>query len=351
MNTTEQGLDVLNAPGETEDYIVNMHVYNFFLVFNCIVCGEIIGILGIVGNICNIWNFCKQGLTDSITVTLTALSLSDLGGLVIQQGNNILFCPYLTQIELNFVPLDLASVFFFYPQGYFIRVSGLITAFATFERCMSVAIPLRVKSVFTKRLAVSVNISIFLILLLYVFPISFVVELAFVWIPETNRTMFTGLGRSNTDQIMHVSYLITDLALPYFTFLAIVVCNVVITVTLKTKAKWRTSVSGVGKRDEHAWRLRMKERKTVVMLVTVSVIFIACLIPHSAMLTALSVFRGLKFGGPYFQIACVVYSFTFLMETINCSVSCIIYYKMSTKYRVVAQQMFRFWKPKLKTLK
>ncbi|KAH9505310.1 hypothetical protein Btru_059234 [Bulinus truncatus] len=327
---------VLQSSSVSEKYRINQLLFDFCLVFNSQICSGVICLLGIFGNIVNIINFHRQGFSDSVTVTLTALAISDLGALVTQEAYNIMINPWLCRAELNFSLFFLMAVTIFYPQGYFIRVSGLITTFAAFERCMSVILPLKVRLIFTKKVALVVNVSIFLTMFMYPFPVYYVLEFVYAVVPSTNRTILTMRYRNNGDYVLHISYLLTDLTLPYFTFIVNVICTIVITVQLRTQAKWRTSVSGKMERKDRNMA-SSKEKKTAAMLVTVSLIFIVCLIPHSSVLTALSVVRELKMGGAYFDIALVCYSFTLLMETINCSVSILVYYRMSSSYCLVTK--------------
>ncbi|KAK6961566.1 psychosine receptor [Biomphalaria glabrata] len=77
----------------------------------------------------------------------------------------------------------------------------------------------------------------------------------------------------------------------------------------------------------------------MVMLVTLSAVFVVCLLPHCVVLTVFSVLEIID-G----DLIPVTYTLTFLLETINCSVSCIIYYKMSSKYRDLAKKMLGAFK-------
>ncbi|KAI8795002.1 psychosine receptor [Biomphalaria glabrata] len=328
-----------------KSYPLDSLISDFFNIFNLLIVGEVIGILGILGNVFTIRNFYKQGFHDTVSVTLTALALSDIGALVTQQGYNILINPWLSRMELDFSLYDMVAVFFFYPNGYFIRVSGLITAFASFERCVSVTLPLKVRLLFSRKVVLIVNVLIFFLISIYLFPLYYFYCVEFVYLvnPLTNRTIYTLIYRENADIVLHVSYLLIDLAVPYFTFLVTTVSTVVIVVQLRSKAKWRSAVVS-GKTQGEKSDALLKEKRTSVMLVTVSLIFIVCLIPHSAVLTALSFVRELKLGGAYFNIAFLCYTFTFLMETINCSVSILVYYKMSTKFRTTAQEMLKVCK-------
>ncbi|KAK0056308.1 psychosine receptor [Biomphalaria pfeifferi] len=329
----------------TKSIPINSLISDFFNTFNLLIVGEVIGILGIIGNVFTIRNFYKQGFRDTVSVTLTALALSDIGALVTQQGYNIMVNPWLSKMDLDFALYSMVAVFFFYPNGYFIRVSGLITAFASFERCVSVTLPLKVRLLFSRKVVLIVNVLIFFLVSIYLFPLYYFycVQFVYVFNPLTNRTLYTLKYRENADIVLHVSYLLVDLAVPYFTFLVTIVSAVVIIVQLRSKAKWRSAVVS-GKTQGEKSDALPKEKRTSVMLVTVSLIFIVCLIPHSAVLTALSFVKELKLGGPYFNIAFLCYTFTFLMETINCSVSILVYYKMSTKFRTTAQEMLKVCK-------
>ncbi|KAH9495360.1 hypothetical protein Btru_017555 [Bulinus truncatus] len=309
---------------------------------------ELIGYCGIVGNVINILSFSKQGFQDSVNVTLTALAVSDLGALLCQTLLNILASPFWNNMELPFSSFAIFAMLFFYPHGYFIRASGFITSFAAFERCLCVVLPLKVKSIITRNVAVAVNSLIFLILLLYLFPEYYVSYLGLVHIPVVNRTVLTIFYRNNAEFVLTITNIVNDLLLPYITFLILIICNTVIAVKLKSKATWRQSVSGK-KATSSLTKVEIstKERKVVAMLVVVSAIFVTCLTPQCVMMTVIGVIQDLKVEGPYFNLTMLIYSFTSLLETVNCSVTFLVYYNMSTRYREIIQS----WFPRLQTWK
>ncbi|KAH9488344.1 hypothetical protein Btru_063750 [Bulinus truncatus] len=306
-------------------------VLNVFLVFNGLVCAEVIGLLGIMGNVINIINFRRQGLGDSVTITLTALSLSDCGALLCQQVVNILSNPWIPKMGLPFVTSSCALQ----THGYFIRVSGLVTAFASLERCLCVVTPLKVRSIVTARVSVVVNAAIFVVLQLYHLPQLWANYVDWRFIPQLNVTILSLYYRENGEAILQVSYYATDLFVPYLTFIIIVSCTTVTVVQLKAKAKWRNSVSKTGGAktpSEAAAAASFKERRVVLMLAVISIIFVVCLTPQSALLTAVGVVRELKTGGAKFDISMLCYCFTLLLETIHCSINIVVYYKMSSRF-------------------
>ncbi|XP_059168453.1 FMRFamide receptor-like [Physella acuta] len=328
---------------DTTTALVGVSVYvspivlDFFLTFNLLICGNIIGILGISGNIINIIVFCKQGYEDSVNITLTALAVSDIGALVTVLMVNVMVNPWFTKASLPIVAIDFASLLGFYPHNYFIRVCGLITAFASCERCLCVLVPLKVKQIVTKRFSVTVNVLIFIIMLLDLFPIYYVVYLDWMFVPGLNKTIIAASVRENPYNIFGISYFVTDLFLPYFTFFVIIFNNITIGLKLNSRSKWIQSVSQKPSNKEKF--VSNKEKKVVLMLTVVSVIFIVCLIPQSAILTAVSQVSGLMHGGNYFDVSLLCYSISYLMEAVCSSVNILVYYKMSSKYRKVLQSI------------
>ncbi|CAL1537211.1 unnamed protein product [Lymnaea stagnalis] len=324
-------MNVTIAPTRPSTGTVNPDVLSFFMVFNLLVCGVVLGLFGICGNIANIRVFVKQGFHDSVNITLAALAVGDIGALVTLQATNIMTNPWFLGADLPFSPLDVVRLISFYPHSYFIRVCGFVTAFAAFERCLCVVAPLRVKGIITVRVAVVVNVLIFTITLFNVFPPYYFAYFDWTFSPRANRSILAVAFRQDADVAFSMSYFITDLAVPYITFVALISCTLVIIIKVKAKAAWRKSVSS--SRLSSGGKVSNKETRLVQMLTAVSLIFIVCLIPQSSILTAVAINQDLSASGEHFDIALLCYCIAFLMETVNSSVNIIVYYKMSSRYR------------------
>ncbi|XP_059168392.1 neuropeptides capa receptor-like [Physella acuta] len=312
-------------------------IWDFFVTFNNTVCGNIIAVFGIFGNIINIIVFYKQGYEDSVNITLTALAVSDIGALLTVLMFNEMLNPWFLKADLPILQTDFISMLAFFPHNYFIRVCGLITAFASCERCLCVLVPLKVKQIVTKRFSVIVNICIFFIMVLDLFPVYYVVYFDWMFIPQLNKSIIASHFRQNPYNIFSISYFVTDVFIPYFTFFTIILSNIIIAIKLKSRSEWLNSVSHQNTNKEKF--VSNKEKKVVLMLTVVSVIFIVCLIPQSAILTAVSQVPGLGNGGIYFDLAMLCYSFAYLMEAVCSSVNIVVYYKMSSKYRETIRSM------------
>ncbi|XP_059138925.1 lysophosphatidic acid receptor 4-like [Physella acuta] len=304
--------------------------------------GELLTIFGIIGNIINIIIFYKLGFTDTVNITLTFLALTDLGALVTLQAFNVLVNPWFLQLDVNIIPLDIAVMVSFYPHNYFIRVCGFITAFASVERCLCVVFPLKVKRWVTTKVVVVTNVTIYFITLFNEFPAYYTGYIGWKKIsPGNNKTYLGIVFRSVSKSMYDVSYLITDLFLPYATFIVIIVSTVILSFKLNHRAKWVKTLSSVNKRDKN---ISQSEKRVIRMLTTISITFIVCLMPQSAILSAVSLVPGLGLYGKYFDIALVCYNVAYYTESINSSITIVVYYSMSSNYKKTLQQMFACFK-------
>ncbi|KAK6959116.1 FMRFamide receptor [Biomphalaria glabrata] len=171
-------------------------ILDFFMTFNLLVVGELISIFGIAANVINNRVFYKLGFQESVDITLTALSVSDLGALITIQLANVMVNPWCLAANVPFVPIDFLTLVSFYPHSYLIRVSGFI---ASFERCLSVMVPLKVKTIITWRTSLVVNTSVFMITILNVFSPYYFSYLGWTFIPERNMTLLVLSLRGDWD--------------------------------------------------------------------------------------------------------------------------------------------------------
>ncbi|KAI8786116.1 platelet-activating factor receptor [Biomphalaria glabrata] len=94
------------------------------MTFNLLVVGELISVFGIAANVINNQVFYKLGFQESVDITLTALSVSDLGALITIQLANVMVNPWCLAADVPFVPIDFLNLVSFYPHSYLIRVNN-----------------------------------------------------------------------------------------------------------------------------------------------------------------------------------------------------------------------------------
>ncbi|KAK0064180.1 FMRFamide receptor, partial [Biomphalaria pfeifferi] len=298
-------------------------------VFTVLVC-----LFGIAANIVNLPLFRKLGYQDGVNVTLTALAISDLGGLISELVFSVIMNPYILEVDLvvSKVVIGFISGFLF---EYFTRVSGVITAYAALERCLCVTWPLEVKTLITNKVSLVVNFSIFIIHSLYLFPQFYASYFDWTYVPERNKTVYVIYFNSRRAEVFPVTYYVTDILLPCSTYIVLITCCTTLFVKLKSKAKWRQQVSSSG-----VSHITSKERKSARMFMTVSFMAVMLLLPQSLMFSAIIFIRALALDGAYSDLRRVISTFTNFLKISNSSFTIFIYYNMSSKYRLEFQKMF-----------
>lgn len=306
-------------------------VMEVLLAMNCILISMVICVLGIIGNIINIIIFSRQGFDDTINITLTALAVSDIGALVVSEFVSFVANPWFLTADLPIVTREFAFMVTFYPHNYCIRVCGFITAFAAFERCLCVTIPLRIKQIITRNVTFLIIVFIFLIALLYFLSIFYMAYLDWIVLPGSNSSKIGMVFRENFFYIWIITFLIDDMFVPYLTFFIIMLSNIVIALKLKARSAWRKSFRKTSSLKEDG--ISNKDKKAALTLVVVSIIFVACLLGQSVITSVAYQIPEMGFRGSRFDLNILCTSFAYVLECVSSSVNIIVYYKMSSKYR------------------
>ncbi|KAI8772766.1 FMRFamide receptor [Biomphalaria glabrata] len=307
----------------------------------CMGVAQSLCVFGIFANIANIFLFRKMGYQEGVNVTLTALAVCDIGNLVFKWGLIILNNPLMVIKDRNFFDVFVLT-FAGYPSKYFIRVSTMITAFAALERCLCVIFPLKVKSMITAKVALIVNIFIFLFHSLYLFPRYYVTYIDWTHVTGKNESILAVLYKDNKDSVIPVASFLIDMVLPYSTFAILVFCSSVIFVKLKSMSKWRQSVSS--KKDPKS-TLSSKDQKTAKLFMTVSFMCVMFLLPDSLLFTIAGAMGLPSPNGGYGEKVKLAANLLLLPHIINCSCTILIYYKMSTRFRLEFQRVLNgCWK-------
>ncbi|KAK6962902.1 G-protein coupled receptor C02B8.5 [Biomphalaria glabrata] len=320
------------------DGLVSYEVREIVVTAN-ILFGEIVGLLGIVANVINVVVFSKIGFSDTVNISLAALAISDVGALVTLQWFNVIVNPWFLQLDLPFLPLEIQSLTAGYPHNYFVKVTGFITAFVAFERCLCVTLPFKVKTLITKRFAIGFNVAVFFSIALTMFPVYYTAYYDWKFDAKKNKTVLGIFYTKNINDVLGPSLFLTNSVVPLVSFAVIILCNIVIAFRLKRAAAWR-QMSTSASNTAPAAAVSLKEKKMVKMIVTVSVIFIICFIPSSAMLTARALMPELSITGVYSNINAMVATYAMEMETVNSSITIVVYYRMSSKYKETLLLMF-----------
>ncbi|CAL1538691.1 unnamed protein product, partial [Lymnaea stagnalis] len=289
------------------------------------------------------------GFKETINVSLMGLAISDLMSLVTSLWTAICWTPAMYYAELPFVPQDVDYMTGSLPHLLFTRVTGWITAFVACERCLCVTVPLKVKAIITPRLVKRFVVLAFVAVTVAQSPSFYTSSLEWVLDEGRNRTVLARVVRAMSEETDAVTYSV-NLVSPFASFALVLASTVVTAVQLKQKSQWRmksASAGGVvmpasGSGVKAALPAPSKDQKVVKMVVVLSVVFIVSFLPTNV----IHIFYCTIVDSPHLLAVYIVYisvtfSFIKVLECFNASISIVLYYLMSSKYRSSFVKLFR----------
>ncbi|CAG5134063.1 unnamed protein product [Candidula unifasciata] len=248
-------------------------------------------ILGLVVNILNIIVFIQQGLRDPVNISLLGLSISDFGSLVLHFFISLCWIPSLKPMDLPFYPLQLLY-FFMWTHVIFTRVTTGITAWITFERCLCILFPLKIKSLVTPGRTVSFMIVICVTMVLSAFPVFYTTRAAWLFDPSRNKSILGIVHISSSVNVQKIAFWTNNL-LPTVFFIFITICTVILVKALKKNARWKEQSVSSNKQAS----VTSRDAKVVRMVTIISITFISCYAPGTVVFLFILVFPQLTFAG------------------------------------------------------
>ncbi|KAH9498758.1 hypothetical protein Btru_005061 [Bulinus truncatus] len=313
---------------------------------------------GTLANVVNVVVFYRQGLTDTVTITLFALSIIDVGVTVTMLGVGLCFSPLVTGAGYPVNTFDLSYIIG-WAHIAFSRVSSGMTAFVSFERCLCIATPLKVKTIITRGRACAALVVITAVMTLSTVPVFYTSRMAWVPEPAANLTILRMVYTDDRSLVDGISFGINTVFLVPGIFVATIVFAVILTVHLNRKAKWRDSVatrkgggggggcggscggSGSSYADKpEKGAVSNKDRKAIKMVALISVVFIVCYAPDITTVLTAIVVPEFNVGRREQNLLFITGTFTLLMQSINSSVSILIYFNMSSKFKKTFYEMY-----------
>ncbi|XP_005092843.1 neuropeptides capa receptor-like [Aplysia californica] len=304
-----------------------------------------ISFLGTIANIINIVVFCKQGFSDSVNISFLALAISDVGSLVTLVWQGVCFNPYFHKADIPFESRDVQYLTAGWPHVCFARITSWITAFITFERCLCISVPLKVKLIITSKRTLYINAGIFLTMFASVSPVYYAINIGPKFFPGRNETLLGLVYKPDGADIENVSFSINVFA-QLSSVLFVIICTCVLIHNLVLKSKWRKSTQSSAATARSAASgsgesgMSSKEKRVVKLVTLISCIFIACFLPSAVNLILMISSDDYSIVGKYRNMFQVSWSMLNTLEATNCSVNICVYYTMSSKYRAVFTSLF-----------
>ncbi|KAI8796552.1 platelet-activating factor receptor [Biomphalaria glabrata] len=295
----------------------------------------VISVFGIVANVINIVVFFKMGPQDSVNISLLGLSISDFCFLLLTLFLSICYYPFWEYADLSFNIVEMKMLTLGWPQFYFKRVGNWITAFIMLERCICIALPLKVKDIITPRRTVAILVLIHVVMALAISPAYVSTSYQAQWDSKKNRTMIVFVYHENSAQIDAISSAIS-FTLTIITFAWVFICTLILVVSLRIKGKWRKEMAG----QDKSKKVTSRDQKVIKMVTLLSVVFIISFTPDVIVLLFMTFDYRVSVYGDYFDLFLTLNGISEPFLAISASVNIFVYLTMSSKYREIYTRCF-----------
>ncbi|GFN74551.1 chemosensory receptor a [Plakobranchus ocellatus] len=327
------------------------HIIFLFLIYAT----QIINNCAIVANGLNIAVFVKLGFSEPSNICLTALAVCDFTLAVLLTWSNLCFWLTYHNFQLPFHSANVSLLTGGIQWAFLSTTIAWITAFISFERCLCILVPLKVKRLITQR---GTFVAMLVIILVTFCPSFFTyVRYKFVWVfnPYLNRTILNTIPVNSEFAILFekISVAVCGVIQPLLAFSIVLICTVLLVVQLRKISSWRISVTSAKSQriqsEENSAasssaaeaRISQKEERLVRMVVAIATIFIVNYIPTCMTLLCYVVFDEFNEFGVYRRLFLVSSYIMSLGQPISGSVNILIYYKMASKFRSVFRRLVR----------
>ncbi|CAG5135392.1 unnamed protein product [Candidula unifasciata] len=318
--------------------IVQNEILYYFLLVNLWGPGLAVCVFGIITNILNIIVFNKQGVRNTVNISLLGLATSDLGSQVTLLYTSISFLPAFAALDLPYVQYDVMYISA-WCHIMFTRISAWITAYITLERCLCVTAPLRVKNLFTPTRTFLYLMFVYLIMLASVIPCFYTAKPSTIFDASRNKSLVGLTFPEDRGEIDNITF-VTNNAIPNVSFFLVAICTAVLVINLRKKSKWRKQVTNT----PTATAVSERDSKIVKMVVLISVVFIICYFPGTAAFVYVIMDSEMRFDGLHRNLCFAVFSVMFHLESINASFNIFIYLSLSSKFKSTLHEIMVLFK-------
>lgn len=336
MSTGVYSLNGVKGTDSPISLTVTHEMYLFIMFITLGIICQAIVVFGVITNVLNIIVFIREGFSEAVNISLLALTLSDLCSLICAIWSNLCYTTYFRENVPLLHTEDITLITGGWLHVVFTRITGWITAFITFERCVCVSRPLIVKAIFTTRTHIITMVAIFVVSLGCGSLAYVMMGLGWKFYPERNQTLIGLVHRLTIEEEVRtntVAYAINGVFMPVSSFTIIVICTAVLVFKLNQNLAWRRSNESHYQMSVKKPCTQSKNQRVAKMVVFLSIMFICSFVPAVFIFIAASIEPELTYFGYFKHIFMITLSISFTAEIINSSSNIFVYYAMSSKYR------------------
>ncbi|GFO47674.1 chemosensory receptor a [Plakobranchus ocellatus] len=215
----------------------------YIILLFIIYISQLINICAIIANSLSIAVFVKLGFSEPSNISLTALAICDLTLAVLLTWNNLCFWLTYHNVRLPFHGVNVSFLTGGDQWAFLSSTVAWITAFISFERCLCILFPLKVRRLITP----GGTFVVILIIILFTFCPSFFIYIRykFVWVfnPYLNITILNTIPVNSEFAILFekIYLVICGVIQPLLAFSIVLICTVLLVLQLRKISSWRLS--------------------------------------------------------------------------------------------------------------
>ncbi|CAL1546759.1 unnamed protein product [Lymnaea stagnalis] len=283
--------------------------------------------------------FWNQGFRDRVNISLFGLAVSDLLSLAAFLLMSLWSSPFRVHTDMSRLSREFLYLSSGVPHIAFARVTGWLTAFVAFERCLCIALPLEVRLILTnRRVALFVICSFCLTMALFA-SLFYTNRFAWKFFPEFNQTLLGMVYSEDRYPLENIMFPIDNLIPAFFSFVVVLICTIILAAELSRKTILNNEETK-GLKDSSIQRISRKKLKVTKMVSILSVVYVVTYTPSVAANILSLCEPEFSLVGRYKNMCSFFYSFAFILEAVNSSVTVCVYYRMSAKFRMTFLIMF-----------
>ena len=214
-----------------------------------------------------------------------------------------------------------------------IHASNWIIVFLTLERFTAVKFPLRAKTSVLERFPSVTIVCIFLLFIAFFIPMMFTYRRAEIMDKGLNITLPVLLPTPfyySREKMIYAYF--SFVAFRVVPIIAVLVLNALILHSLHKRERHRKQLTTLSKWHEH--------RQVTRMLLVVSAVFLIFMLPRSLLGFASLISTKFVFNGAEHYLFFTMLDFSHACESINSSVNFLIYFVMSSKFKITYNKIF-----------
>ena len=309
-----------------------------------------IAAFGLVGNILIVITYTSIGFSESINISYSALSISDIFCILFLTWHAICFVPAFSNSDIPFEARKFVIPTGGYTSAIFLKTTAWITAYISLERCLCVVFPLKIKTIVKRKRTIVAIVAIFSLTVLPLGGILFYnYVFNFVFDAKKNGTFLSVMYRKSSlsNALTQVDFVYKLILMNFTPFGIILICAVVLAVQLNRSASWRRQMSlsrtdTSGESTTSNVKTQKKHSKETRVARTVLAIALTFIFPGT--LSTIKYVCAMTWHefhpiGVYAKLFEFTSRLEFLLSLANSSVNFIIYYRSGTKFRHTVQRL------------